>query len=625
MKNNTIFRAGAVILFMLSLCGCRDEWLEPKPLSFYTPENTFVDAAGFEAALFRCRDIINNEYNGDGFPALTEMILSDFCVEGTTDKAGPQMDLDVTLLPDTNGGKLNSMNITRTGWYWTQGYAAISAANTVIFRIDNAQFSSEAERNRILGEAYFYRAYYYYKLVHQYGDVPWIDKEVSEPKTDFYSYDRWDILAQLKKDLEFAYANVPDDADRGQVTQSACGTLLMKIDICLGEYDKAIQIGEAIVAKHPLMTKRFASVPSGYDGPPRANLMFDLHSVEGKLDASNTEGLFYLVNYPNVPGSVRSQLCRNTMPRIVGVTTPDGKTGVVFTDGVEKQYEINRTYGRGIGRARATNYTQWTIWTDKEKNDIRGQYNRDSWKSPDELYYNDPKLKAAGNPYYGTHLVKNPAMSPEDSIRSWFQWPVYKLYVPDPLSVSNWGGETPMYIYRSAEVYLLMGEACYWKGDAANAAKYLNVVRQRSGADPLTASDINIGAILDERCRELCYEENRHVELVRVAYTFAKTGKQCEYFGRTYKLDNFSGPGGTGSNVKQEGINFYYDWVMAKNNYYNKGVKHRWAEYKMSVHHVLWPVPTNALNANKQGRINQNIGYPGAENNLPPKHIGAEE
>ena len=216
-------------------------------------------------------------------------------------------------------------------------------------------------------------------------------------------------------------------------------------------------------------------------------------------------------------------------------------------------------------------------------------------------------------------------MSPEDSIRSWFQWPVYKLYVPDPMSVSNWGGETPMYIYRSAEVYLLMGEACYWKGDAANAAKYLNVVRQRSGADPLTASDINIGAILDERCRELCYEENRHVELVRVAYTFAKTGKQCEYFGRTYKLDNFSGPGGTGSNVKQEGINFYYDWVMAKNNFYNKGVKHRWAEYKMSVHHVLWPVPTNALLANKQGVINQNIGYPGAENNLPPKHIVAKE
>jgi hypothetical protein len=45
----------------------------------------------------------------------------------------------------------------------------------------------------------------------------------------------------------------------------------------------------------------------------------------------------------------------------------------------------------------------------------------------------------------------------------------------------------------------------------------------------------------------------------------------------------------------------------------------------MSVHHVLWPVPAATINANKQGVINQNIGYPGAENNVPVKHIGDEE
>ena len=213
MKKNILFKAVAAVLLTLSLCACSDEWLEPKPLSFYTPENTFVDAAGFEAALYRCRNMINSEYCGDGCPSLTEMILSDICVEGTTDKAGPQMDLDVTLLPDTNGGNLNNMDITRTGWYWINGYKAISAANTVIYRIDNATFSSDAERNRILGEAYFYRAYFYYKLVHQYGDVPWIDKEVTEPKTDFYSHDRWGILAHLRKDLEFAYEYV--DVEEG--------------------------------------------------------------------------------------------------------------------------------------------------------------------------------------------------------------------------------------------------------------------------------------------------------------------------------------------------------------------------------------------------------------------------
>ena len=375
----------------------------------------------------------------------------------------------------------------------------------------------------------------------------------------------------------------------------------------------------SIVAEHPLMTTRFTS----NQNKPKTNLMHDLHSVEAKMDISNTEGLMYIVSYPNAQGSVRSQLMRNTIPRVVGVTTPDGMSGIVYTDNVESQYEINKTYGRGIGRARCTNYYQYTIWTEKEKNDLRGVYNRDSWISPSDLYYNDPTLKTSGNIYYGTHLVKNPAMSVEDSIRAWYQWPHYKLYVPDPLSSSwYWGGETPMYIYRSTEVYLLMAEAYYWKEQPAKVAEMMNVVRNRAGAESLTASDINIGSILDERARELYYEENMHVEITRIAFTYARTGRNCEYFGRSYSLDNISGPGGAGSNIKQEGINFWYDWVNAKNNFYNKGIKHRWAEYKISVHHLLWPVPASAINANTKGVINQNIGYPGAEKNVEPLKVG---
>jgi len=34
---------------------------------------------------------------------------------------------------------------------------------------------------------------------------------------------------------------------------------------------------------------------------------------------------------------------------------------------------------------------------------------------------------------------------------------------------------------------------------------------------------------------------------------------------------------------------------------------------------VLWPVPSQAINANSLGHINQNKGYPGAESNIPPK------
>ena len=613
MKRFIINMFLSVTTGLLLLNGCSDSWLEPKPLSFYTPENVYVNAEGFDAALAACERYMRDEFNGDGKPSITEMILADISVEGTTDKAGPQMDIDISLLPDAN---LNSVDFTRVGWYWQYGYKAISIANVIISRIDDITFTNQADRDRILGQALFHRAYWFYKLVHQFGDVPFCEEEIAEAKTDFYSHDRWSILERLKKDLEFAYNSVPDNVIRGRVSKSACGVLLMKVNICLGFNDAAIQIGQSIVAAHPLITQRL-----NYQHPqPNTDLMWDLHCVDAKTDPRNTEGLMYIVSAPNVTGSLRSQLGRDLIPRIYGVVTPDGMTGIAFTSNVEPQFVIQYLWGRGIGRARSTNYYQYTIWTEKERNDMRGVYNRDNWKSPSDMVYNEPALLTSGNPWYGQPLVLNPGLAVEDTIRSWYQWPVYKTVVPDPTQSfdGQWGGETSMYIYRSAEVYLLMAEAYYWKDQPADVAAMLNVVRTRAGADALTVADVNIGAILDERARELYAEENRKSEITRIAFTFARTGKPCEYFGgRVYRLDNISGPGGVASFVKQEGINFYWDWVNLKNNFYNKGVSHRWAEYKLSVHHILWPVPAAAINANTRGVINQNIGYPGAENNVP--------
>ncbi|MDR1331806.1 MAG: RagB/SusD family nutrient uptake outer membrane protein [Tannerella sp.] len=614
---NIKYRLLTALVALPVLFACSEDWLKPEPLSFYTPENSYVDAAGFYSALTTCERNMRHEFFGDAAPILTEMILSDICVEGTTDKAGPQMNIDNTLLPDLN---LNSTDRTKTGWYWDEGYKGIKYANVVIARIDDATYASEAERNAVLGAAYFQKAYRYYKLTHQYGDVPYLDWEISEPKYDFYTYDRWSILEKVLPELEFAYQWVPENVDRGRTSKAACGMLLMKVCMALGNFDRAIQVGNEIVAKHPLMTERFTPNRA----KARTNLMHDLHSVEAKLDMSNTEGLMYVVSYPGIDGSDRINIMRNCVPfwNSGQMRTPDGQPGTsqsIAADETDPEMDLNMSYGRGIGRARATNYLQYTIWRpDKEANDLRGVYNRDSWRAISDLRYNSPALKTAGNEWYGKNIVKLESMAVEDTIRCWYQWPHYKTFVPDPLQTTWQGGETPWYIYRSAEVYLMLAECYYWKDQPQQAADAMNVVRRRAGAEPLVAADINIGEIMDERARELYHEENRHVELVRVSYTFARTGKACEVFGgRVYRLDNFSGPGGTGSNVKQEGINFYYDWVMAKNNFYNKGVSHRWAEYKLSVHHILWPVPASAINTNLKGVINQNVGYPGAENNQP--------
>lgn len=609
---------GLAILFFMTACS--DSWLDPKPLSIYTPENAFVDANGLYAGLIAAERNMRHEYTGEAAAIQTEMIQSDIAVEGTTDKAGPQMNMDITLLPDAN---LMSTDRTNVAWYWDEGYSGIKYANLVISRLDNATFKNEEERNQVLGAAYFQRAYRYYKLVHQYGDIPYIDWEVTGPKVDFYSYDRWSILARMKRDLEYAYEWVPWVMDRGRTTKGACGMLLMKVCLELGDYDRAIQVGQEIVAKHPLMTQRFTANKT----KAKTNLMHDLHSVEAKLDMSNTEGIMYVVSYPEVDGSTKMDIMRACVPMWISaaIITPDGKTGTALNPDpseTDPEMDLNKTYGRGIGRVRTTWYFSHSIWGEKEKNDLRGIYNRDSWRHTSDLKYNHPTLKKENNQWYGKNIEKPLTMTPEDTIRSWADWPHYKVFVPDPLSSTWTGGQTPWYIYRSAETYLLLSEAYYWKGDLTTAAEAINHVRVRAGADPLVASEINIGEILNERARELYYEENRHVEIVRIAYTFAKTGKPCEVFGgRIYKLDNFSGPGGTNSNIKEEGYNFWWDWVNSRSNFYNKGVVHKFAEYKISVHHVLWPIKSSEINLNTQGIINQNIGYPGAEKNVTPLKV----
>ncbi len=624
MKNNKQkYIIGALALLPLLTTGCKESWLDPKPLSFYTPENTYVDAEGMYSAIVACERNMRHEFFGDQSPILTEYYTSDVAVNGKTDESGALVDFDNYMLPtQTQNNAKNKMQ-----WYWDEGFKGIKYANIVLSRIDAGTYKDEAERNAVLGTAYFQRAYRYYKLTHQFGNVPFLDREYTEPKLDFYSHDRWSILEQLKKDLEFAYEWVPEKVDRGRTSKTACGVLLMKVAMCLGDFDRAIEIGKEIVANHPLMTARFTSNKN----KPNTNLMHDLHSVEAKMDMSNTEGLMYVVSYPDVEGRDRIQTMRNATPywaKGAAIVTPDGKTGTAISPAAaDKGTEIDNDLhvGRGIGSCRANNYLQYDIWGEKEKNDLRSPNASGSWRRMTDLYYNDPGLKGKSE-WYGKHLVRPTNMSVSDSVRCWFSWPHYKLFVPDPTKdTDRSGGETAWYIYRSAEVYLLMGECYYWKDQLQEAANMLNVVRERAGAEPLNGSEINIGAILAERARELYYEECRHIELVRISYIYAKTDKPCEVFGgRVYKLDNFSGPGGTGSNVKEPGYNFWYDWMMTVNNFFRDGTEVANGKYRISVHHVLWPVPYNAITTNTGGVINQNIGYPGAENNITPLKVGEE-
>ena len=474
MKRSISYIAVAATAATL-LSSCDKSWLDPKPLSFFAPENTYVNSEGLEAALVAAERNMRHEYFGDGAPILTEMFTSDIAVNGKTDASSSMCDFITQMTPT---GLAASVDSNQMSWYWSEGFKGIKYANTALDRRANATFESEAEENEVIGKCYFHRAYRYYKMIHQFGDVPWIDHEIQTPEDNFSSYDRFSIAEQCYYDMEFAYEWVTDDNDMGAISKGACGLLLMKFCLVTGRYDRALEVGREIVAAHPMIyTKQFDNT-SG-------NLMLDLHSRAAKSSIANTEILHVVVSTLDTKdqGSDRVYTMRNGVPYWANgsIKTPDGQTGCTIdlqteTNGKYSYLDNDYNVGRGIATMRPSAYYQYEIWTDKEKNDMRGPYyginsdnpddlSQKSWREMEDLYYNNLSLKDKGSEYYGKHLVRPGGMIVADSTRCWFRWPHYILYVPDETQTSDWqGGYTPWYVYRSAEAYLIMAEAYYWKG-----------------------------------------------------------------------------------------------------------------------------------------------------------------
>ena len=592
-----------MVMVLLVSQSCQKDWLKPKPLSFYSPENTLQDEAGFNAALAAIARNVRQEWYEDGAPIISENIFSDVAVEGTTDKFGPAVNMNLLITPDAN---LNSADFNRIGWYWERWYIVIRLANTITSRLPEVKSIPDATKNVILSRAYFYRAYAYYRLVHEFGDVPAPFKELTEAKLDFQSVKREVILQRLKSDLDFAMQNVPWVANKGDINRGAVGHLLTKVNLALGNFDDAIAASTAVInnGTFKLVTNRFGADA----GIASKNVIWDLHRRANKFISANTEVIFSVIDRYGDPSATAGGV--NTMRQAIpfsssgAILTPDGLVGMT-----NAQVEIDhmKNYGRGIGRCRATPYATRYIWDDPK--DLRHDTTSGNWMEMEMLTYNNSGTLKGKSPYYGARLQLRKAdgtvlVSGGDTIRTWFAWPHYKLYVEDEIRYPWQGGNSDWYAFRLAETYLLRAEAYWWKGDAASAAADVNAVRTRAKCSPYTAAQVDLGTILDERARELYYEEPRKTELTRVAFIFAKTGKS--FNGKTYSAASFST------------ANFWYDRLMTKNDFYKSNIKNvRGDAYTISPYHVLWPVPRQAVLANSLAVLNQNLGYSGSEKNIP--------
>lgn len=620
MKNKI---QAAFVLGMFAVVGCTDDFLKPDPLSFFEPSNTFTSRKGLESALATCDKHIRSMFfhwdNADGAPFLSEYYLSEMGVNGMTDQpsaASVSIDINTFLTPIAK----DDGSTLRYKYFWDESYNGIKYANSIITNINEVENIEPELKNEMLGRAYFHRALKYYNLVFQYKDVPLFTQEVRTPRFDYRSTNRSVILDMITKDLELAVQNIPETVEYGgMVTKGACRQLLIKCYLATGQFDEAIAQADTLInlSGYKLMTEPFGNFidPMPDVHKVTRNVIWDLHRPENKMNAANKETIYCMINRYGIEGASKPlKMMRNCVPfwpasGSIGILTPDGKQGMDISS---DYFDYRKTYGRGIARIRPTNYAQYDLWLG-DPTDLRHDSQSGNWMKMENLKYNNPNLYKNNNPYAGQNIrlyADDGTLLCTDTIRNWFGWPHYKIWMEDPnreSSILYEGGEGDWYMYRLAETYLLRAEAYMWKGEKGKAAEDVNAIRQRAHCSKLfSADEMNMGVVMDERARELYLEEWRHVELSRVSYIFTLTG-QTDEFGQTYTEETISDN------------SYWWQRVKKYNNFYNSGIKTRSnVEYTISPYHIFFPVPQTTIDGNREGIINQNKGYAGYEYNVKP-------
>ncbi|WP_020597321.1 RagB/SusD family nutrient uptake outer membrane protein [Spirosoma panaciterrae] len=129
----------------------------------------------------------------------------------------------------------------------------ILQCNIVLQRVPSISMD-ETLKNRVLGEAKFLRAHYYFLLVQLFGDVPLIlSPQVVGDDLKVKRTPKADVYAQIIKDLTEAIDQLPlhttySASDLGRVSKGAATGLLAKVYLVLGNYQKTADLCQQVIS-----------------------------------------------------------------------------------------------------------------------------------------------------------------------------------------------------------------------------------------------------------------------------------------------------------------------------------------------------------------------------------------
>lgn len=362
---------------------------------------------------------------------------------------------------------------------WKDLYVGVFRANQVLDNVPQIEMD-ETLKQRVIGEAKFLRALFYYNLVSLWGKVP-LMLHASTPEDKPASASIAEVWAQIEQDLTEAATGLPTSygaSEAGRATQGAANALLAKAYMQQGDYTSALT---------PLQWLVEGPGKDVYDLMPSYRDNFLISSE------NNVESVFEWQFELN-PGENHDDDTDASRPDNLNYGTSlaqfFGPSGVGWSDG-----EAHR-------------------WVVDEFDELTTDGERDPRLAASLLFdFTDPAGPDATMIYGQTFTQRYGA----GNSRVWFRkfqndgWKDFEGYN----SPNNW-----RYI-RYADVLLMYAEALNATGSTATAYQYVDRVRERAGLPTLTDAmpDLTqvefLEQIKHERVTELSGEGHRWNDLIR--------------------------------------------------------------------------------------------------------------
>ena len=467
----------SILVLLLIFTGCREYLTEIEPGTTLLGD-FFTSTAAAEQNVTGCYVPLMWEYN---HTYLSEWFIGDVVSDDALKGGGSTTDMADAY--DMENWRTTSQNTLLLDFYRAQ-YMGIGRCNLAIKYISqmeigiDEQFTAEM-KNRLLGEAYFLRAYYYFRLVRVYAGVP-ITIDVIDDS------DKWGVD---RSSVEQVYNLILDDLvkansllqlrsemtaeDLGRATKGAAQAMLLKVNLYMASsywnkqltessdyyFAAAKQWGDSIIA-----SGEYSLCPNYEDN--------------FTLAGENGEESIFEIQYMEVPWG-------------------DYGEGFGFTAGSYSQI-LMRSRSSLIGGGWGFNHPTQNLYDEFEAGDIRRDV---AILNPADTLIETPSVEI----YLGSRYLNNK----------------YGMY-RDPADLGGGFGKWSLHATRGplnnrqiryADVLLMYAEAALGAGDEATARTYINMVRTRVGLTEIAQADN--AALRHERRVELAMEGHRWFDLVR--------------------------------------------------------------------------------------------------------------